>query len=64
MAEDPLDVAQQQSDISFERMARLRRAFRSGGVAAFLKDMRDEHRKRESRSSNRPPEGPVEDQDG
>ena len=64
MTEDPLDVAQQQSDISFERMARLRRAFRSGGVAAFLEEMRNEHREREDGSSGRTPEGTVENQSG
>ena len=64
MTEDPLDVAQQQSDISFERMARLRRAFRSGGVAAFLEEMRNEHRVREDGSSGRTPEGTVENLSG
>ena len=63
MTKNPLEVAQEQSTISFERMARLRRAFREGGVEAFLKEIRDEHRKREDGGSGRSPEGTIEDQD-
>jgi len=55
--EDPLEVAQQQSDEALERTNRLRSVFIEKGVREYIREIANEYRRKISGGSGAPEEG-------